>query len=660
MKSYIKSFLAVIPFVICLSSSLEAITYEQLKEWHIRSLPVQTTARKRGLLGAVYDILAQKEKQAEVKHLEIDQAFYKEMELFVGDGKRADINIMASIDRTESIVGAIMLRKMTSTLSANVDPDVFAARQMLITKLVENPDLFDRVAALCAQWAKSEKRFLSNWDNAGINQKDIDKHYYNWFPSLNDNPLALTLGEYARLIEPHVKAAAISIGLITLGKYIWSLPCEGSSRTHRDTIYDTVSAFPGFIMDRANPKYGWHILKKIWHQENPFIRTQGQMASQDELFKILTGITQLGFAPFNLYENSKSKRSTEENLAILQKQLGGFADFIHTTAEVKKLADEYPELHKGISSVQQVHTAFENKEEIVPLVRLLHEPIFQRPYNFSYFRDSGTILATHKGVQEKKEKFVEAIEMLGELDSCLSMAKLIKDEQAAGYCLAEVKDMKEPYIHMKNFWLPLLDSSKAITNDVQLGGEGKPQQIIITGSNTGGKSTVGLKAPLVALYLAHSLGIAPASKCITSRFDTFASYLHVNDDTAIGDSAFQAELRRVKDMLTTIRSLKEGQKAFIVIDELFRGTASEPAEFGAYKVAEYLSKQPNAMSIIATHAKKLTHLEKETGRSINMKIDVKKDEQGNLVRPHKLEPGISDNNIAIELMKRDLDGIGFN
>lgn len=659
MKNYIKSFLTVIPFVICCSSSIEAITYEQLKEWHIRSLPAQTTARKRGLLSAIYDTLAQKEKLAKVKHLEVDQAFYKEIELFVGDGKRADINIMASLDRTESIVGAIMLRKMASTLSANVDPDIFAARQMLITKLIENPDLFDRVATLCSQWAKSEKRFLSNWDNAGISQKDIDKHYYSWFPSLNDSPIALTLGEYARLIKPHAEAAAISIGLITLGNYIFSLPSLGCPGPEEGALRATISAFPKLVIDRINPTYGLETFKLICKQNNIFSQYSMEQ-SKDKFFHIATGLTQLGFAPFALYKNYKTKCNTQENLAILQKQLGGFADFIHTTAEVKKLADEYPELHKGISSIQSVQTAFENKEEIAPLVGLLRDPVFQKPYNFSYIFDSGTILATHKGVQEKKEKFVEAIEMLGELDSCLSMAKLIKDQQAAGYCLAEVKDMEQPYVNLKNFWLPLLDPSKAITNDVQLGGEDKPQQIIITGSNTGGKSTVGLKAPLVALYLAHSLGIAPASKCITSRFDTFASYLHVNDDTAIGDSAFQAELRRVKDMLTTIKSLKEGQKAFIVIDELFRGTASEPAEFGAYKVAEYLSKQPNAMSIIATHAKKLTHLEKETGRSINMKIDVKKDEQGNLVRPHKLEPGVSDNNIAIELMKRDLDGIGFN
>ncbi len=656
MKSYIKSFLAGIPFVLCFSSCIEAMTYEQLKEWHIRSLPVQTTAGKRGLLGAVYDILAQKEKQAEVKHLEIDQAFYKEMELFVGDGKRADINIMANLDRTESIVGAIMLRKMASTLSANVDPDVFAARQMLITKLIENPDLFDRVATLCAQWAKSEKRFLSNWDNTGISQKDIAKHYYSWFPSLNDNPLALTLGEYGRLIKPHAEAAAASIALIALVKYAFSLPSDSYPGSEGGALYATASTLPGLVMDRINPKYGWEVLKSFYQQNN----TRLSEDFEANLLKKFIGISQVGLAPFALYKNYTSVRNTKEDLAILQKRLGGFADFIHATAEVKKLADEYPELHKGISSVQHVHTAFDNKEEIVPLVHLLNKPVFQKPYNFSYMFDSGTILAAHKGVQEKKEKFVEAIEMLGELDSCLSMAKLIKDQQAVGYCLAEVKDMKQPYVNLKNFWLPLLDPSKAITNDVQFGGEDKPQQIIVTGSNTGGKSTVGLKAPLVALYLAHSLGIAPASTCITSRFDTFASYLHVNDDTAIGDSAFQAELRRVKDMLTTIKSLKEGQKAFIVIDELFRGTASEPAEFGAYKVAEYLSKQPNAMSIIATHAKKLTHLEKETGRSINMKIDVKKDEQGNLVRPHKLEPGVSDNNIAIELMKRDLDGIGFN
>lgn len=657
MKKYISLWSTIISFQVGFASHLQASSYEQLKEWHIRSLSEQAH-KKRGLLGVVYDILAEKEKRVGTGYQEVDQAFYKELELFVGDGKRADVNIMASIDRTESVAGAIMLRKMASTLSANVDPDLFAARQSLVAKLIENPDLFDRVTAICAQWAKSEKRFLSNWDNAGISKKDIDKHYYSWFASLNDSPLALTLGEYERLIEPHVVSVAQSILILGALKFMCNMPVQGMEKTMGQTLGETTSALPEIIMDRLNPKYGWNILKLIWNHNLPDMKNP-----EASPIKIGAGMAQLGFAPWDLYKNYKSVCSAKDDLAIMQKRLGGFADFIHSAAQVKKLADEYPELNKGITSVQRAQTVFENKQEIVPLVDLLQEPVFQKPYTFSYFFDSGTILATYKGVQEKKEKFVEVIEMLGELDSCLSMAKLIKEnsQHPVGYCLAQVNEMDHPYVNMKSFWLPLLDPAKAIANDLQLGGgDDNVQQIILTGSNTGGKSTVGLKAPLVGLYLAHSLGIVPARECVLSRFDSFASYLHVNDDTAVGDSAFQAEIRRIKDMLTTINRLKEGQKAFVVIDELFRGTASEPAELGAYKVAEYLSKQPNVMSIIATHAKKLTHLEKATGRSVNMKIDVKKDDKGNIVRPHKLEPGVSDSNIAIELMRRDLDGIGFN
>ncbi len=111
----------------------------------------------------------------------------------------------------------------------------------------------------------------------------------------------------------------------------------------------------------------------------------------------------------------------------------------------------------------------------------------------------------------------------------------------------------------------------------------------------------------------------------------------------------------------TMINLPKDQFGFIVIDELFTGTGSEKAANAAYKVAQKLAALDNNLYILATHFPLLTGLQDESaGQIMNYKVDVYKNEAGALVRPFKLEPGVSSSNIANDILNEQISDINFD
>ena len=89
------------------------------------------------------------------------------------------------------------------------------------------------------------------------------------------------------------------------------------------------------------------------------------------------------------------------------------------------------------------------------------------------------------------------------------------------------------------------------------------------------------------------------------------------------------------------------------MDEIFTGTNPKEGEAAAYGVAKHISSFGNNMTIVATHFKELTNLEITTGGLFkNYKVSViKKD--GGFIYPYKLEQGISDQPIALQLLANE-------
>ena len=86
------------------------------------------------------------------------------------------------------------------------------------------------------------------------------------------------------------------------------------------------------------------------------------------------------------------------------------------------------------------------------------------------------------------------------------------------------------------------------------------------------------------------------------------------------------------------------------MDEIFSSTNPDEGMSGGYAIGERLGNYENSISLITTHYAYLTKLEDEK-TYCNYKIPIERDESGEIIYPYKLKPGISNQYIALELLK---------
>lgn len=191
---------------------------------------------------------------------------------------------------------------------------------------------------------------------------------------------------------------------------------------------------------------------------------------------------------------------------------------------------------------------------------------------------------------------------------------------------------------------PLMDRDKCVRNNLDI--EKRPFFVIITGANMAGKSTylrtIGvnyLLACIGAPVWAEQMKLYPA-QLITS--------LRTSDSLTDNESYFFAELKRLK---LIIDKLNSGEKLFIILDEILKGTNSMDKQKGSFAlIKQFMALQANG--IIATHdllLGTLIDLFPEDIRNYCFEADIKNNE---LTFSYQLKNGVAQNMNAYFLMKK--------
>lgn len=199
-------------------------------------------------------------------------------------------------------------------------------------------------------------------------------------------------------------------------------------------------------------------------------------------------------------------------------------------------------------------------------------------------------------------------------------------------------------LEAKDLGHPLLDQKKRIDNNFKIDGEGKLS--IITGANMAGKSTF-LRTVGINLVLAMN-----GCRVCAKQFDFKPIQLYTNmrttDNLMNDESYFYAELLRLQQMLERIRI---GEKLFVIIDEMLKGTNSIDKLNGSKELVKQLIEL-NAVGIVATHDLKLTDLAKKLPEAIQnqcFEVQLNKDD---LNFDYKLRDGVTQTMNATFLMKK--------
>lgn len=147
---------------------------------------------------------------------------------------------------------------------------------------------------------------------------------------------------------------------------------------------------------------------------------------------------------------------------------------------------------------------------------------------------------------------------------------------------------------------PLIPSTSRINNPFELERQG--DFVIVTGANMSGKSTF-LRTIGVNLILAKSGLPVCASAFEFSNLKIYTS-MRTSDSLSENESYFYAELKRLKGVMD---KLEAGEKLFIILDEILKGTNSVDKQNGSRNALEKILTLQGT-GIIATHDLALTKI----------------------------------------------------
>lgn len=647
----------------------------------------------------IYRILESTEKPGNVSDadgLRYDamRAMLKDLDIFIGTGKSTKENLLTIINRTETLFGEAALAKMMSAPLTDIKQ--LRNRQALIQELVTNEKLFNKLSDILENVKDKENEILSFWqEDDKITQKVLQRLFFAPGSPNNKSPLMLEL--YTRLgnlntgfkiTGPLVVFTGITYLLYkneAMNRALSSNPvgpiqpvgvwqaCKKATNW-LVSWYNPVAYYNEYSHIGSEAHYQEHrqaieampeetreVLRRFGIEVDPsraaFERTvPGQRRTTGVFLSIQAGIAALGAYWHSLTVKAAlgDAASLKDAANFLQTRLIGMADLLESVDSVDSLVSnpEYKETLKNHLTAAKILNDGHKNDEIEYLITLLMSSTFEG--KASFFSQTGKVLAAYTLMEHHKDAFVPFIAAIGEIDACMSMAKLIKASQndRVVYSFVEFKESEKPYLLIEDFWNQFVDKRHVVVNTVEFGAPNGYRCMTLTGSNTGGKSTL-LKAILMDLLTAHVGGFVAGKKAVMTPFAYIGTLIHVGDDVAAGHSKFAAEVKRAKECMDCIANLLPGQFAFIASDELFTGTSAEECENAEIDFEERIAANKHILSIGSTHYYKLTKLEERfKGIFKNFKVEVKKDEFGNLVRPFKLEPGINSSHIANDLLNQ--------
>lgn len=183
---------------------------------------------------------------------------------------------------------------------------------------------------------------------------------------------------------------------------------------------------------------------------------------------------------------------------------------------------------------------------------------------------------------------------------------------------------------------------KFTTNDIYM--DAHQKQMLITGPNMAGKSTIMRQLAIIAL-IHQSGGFVPAESARIPLFDGVFSRVGASDNLSQGQSTFMVEMSEASEILRHATS-----KSLVILDEVGRGTSTEDGVAIASAIFESLSLKVNCWLMFSTHYHEMVRLANEivTARAIQTQVI----EENNKVEfTHRLIEGASGNSYGIEVAK---------
>lgn len=238
-----------------------------------------------------------------------------------------------------------------------------------------------------------------------------------------------------------------------------------------------------------------------------------------------------------------------------------------------------------------------------------------------------------------KKEVLDWLEICGEFESLNSLATFHYNNPETNFPGIN----KEEGLMAVDMGHPLIRSAKRIANDISFN---EKRFVILTGSNMSGKSTF-LRTLGINLILARAGSAVTAKKFDFYPYDVFVS-MRITDSLQDSESFFYAELKRLGQI---IEHLNTGNKTFILLDEILRGTNSDDKHSGTVGLIKQLTER-KATGIIATHDLTVALLTEEYPDQLAAKCFESEIINDELLFDYKIKEGVCTKLSASFLMRK--------
>ncbi len=634
------------------SSKLEKLAKEG--KLSATAIPVVQEVEKLNLL---YDIFSTHHAESQLAPAQwLDPNVITDLSLFCGSTERPEDHLSSRIP-TMTAMGKIEAQRLLLEPLATL-PEL-KNRQAIIRELVSNTELFDKIQAQLTKIKDCESDFIWFWKAMApetarfLDQVYIQADGQNATSVFNKNQLTMQL---FHSIKTHILPSigitlplSVGVGMLVYANIVIIAsmlldytPRVDSERALREINYDLAPQMPYYAV-----AYPYALLYEAIHA-NGFNFNNPDVVGCSMLAAAHAGIWAYfiyAFVGHGIQQNNLANK-IHGHLQPVGSYAQSIASILRAIVPNECLRTLMPATKALVQFDRTANT------EAKALIENLKTSTFQDAPSF--FSNRGRVLSSFKMMLACKNHFVESMKAIGQLDALMAIARLYKthaNNTNGRYCFVDYEETSAPHIKATKLWMPMLNPATVVTNDLELGGD-SVRNILLTGVNAGGKSTI-IKALLEAEIMALTLTIAPATAFTTSKFRILRSYMNLADATGSA-SLYQAEMRRIKGLLEALRSLPEGECALIAMDEIFTGTNYNDAVIGAKLVIDEIAGFKNCVCLFATHYLSLTAAAAEhPGVVGNAKVSIIKNADGTMTFPYKIEPGISDQSIGLELLVQE-------
>jgi DNA mismatch repair ATPase MutS len=588
--------------------------------------------------------LAESQEQPSSEQLILDVTSWQDLELLSGPKSDPTQYLGAQLDRTNTELGRISFFKKLVVLCNDISK--LTQQQQFIKTITEEKELYDSLMQQFKELNVDENVLFSLWDDElfySTMQRDFKivsfsetlNSYLTTIPSFNEYI------EKTQYLAEGGMAVTAGVGFVTLMLYAMaasqSSPYAADLKSFNKKIgLDSLGKF--------NPAGQLFNLLKSFNKDN---RKQQLFAKFFILVISATGALEwFAYCKNNIKSRMVFSSCLETKLAHVAHYISTVENIIDTF-EHHPCCEQFDAIHRLKEEFSRLVYTF---DELKSLLKILSQTPFD---DGSYHIYKGHIYAAYKLLHMHKDKFINLMMALGEIDAHIGIATLYKEfeNKEQRFCFAEYIQDDQPALYLEEFWNPMI-RAQIVTNNYVAGKRfSEKQHMIISGPNAGGKSTA-MKSIILNIILSLGLTIAPGKRCIVPPFSKVMTYLNITDDLIARKSRYKAGLLRARDLIETVKHEQSKHFTFTSVDEAFDGTNFKISQAAAYTLIKRLCSYPLNMCVACSHFPLIPTLETPHNNIANYKVSVRED-QGPINYPFKLEKGISHQIVAVKMLEQE-------